>query len=192
MCRRGAQCNSFHPSASGNLWQICKNRVNIQISPTAFDHATMTAQSDHPGLPQELETGISIVDDEHRCLRQFIGRLRSICDEFDTKQTCAGCPDEKINACDTALLDCVTELLGFMVEHFRNEENLMKDLGVRTKQHERYLLHAEDHANIADRITLLTYPRSRQDTVQAIADTASLIARWLDHHIEHHDVPMLH
>jgi hemerythrin-like metal-binding protein len=152
----------------------------------------MTAQSDHPGFSKELETGISIVDEEHRQLREFIGGLRTICAEFDSKPTCAGCTDEKITACDAALLDCVTELLGFMVEHFRNEENLMKDLGVNTKQYARYLLHTEDHANIADRVALLAQPRSRQETVRAIADTASLIARWLDHHIANHDVPMLH
>jgi hemerythrin-like metal-binding protein len=152
----------------------------------------MTAQSDHPNLPHNLITGVSIIDDEHRQLREFIGRLRAICEEFDTKQTCSGCSVETINACDTALLDCVTELLGFMVEHFRNEENLMKDLGVSAKQHERYLLHAEDHANIAERVAVLTHPRTRQETVRAIAETAAVLAHWLDHHIAHHDVPMLH
>lgn len=152
----------------------------------------MTAQSDHPGIPIELVTGISIVDEEHRQLRDFIVKLQMICAEFGNKQSCAGCTDEKITACDAALLDCVTELLGFMVEHFRNEENLMKNLGVSAKQHERYLLHAEDHANIAERVVVLTIPKSRQETVRAIADTASILARWLDHHIAHHDVPMLH
>jgi hemerythrin-like metal-binding protein len=152
----------------------------------------MTAHSDHPSFPKELKTGITIVDEEHRQLREFIGRLRTICAEFDSKQNCAGCTGEKILACDAALLDSLTKLLGFMVEHFRNEENLMKDLGVSVKQHERYLLHAEDHANIADRIALLAHPRPRQETVRVIADTASLIARWLDHHIAHHDKPMLH
>lgn len=166
--------------------------VNIHTDNITFHYTTMTAQSDHPGIPQELETGISIVDEEHRQLREFIGELRTICTDFDSKPTCAGCTNEKIAACDTALLDCVTELLGFMVEHFRNEESLMKDLGVISKQHERYLLHAEDHANITDHVALLTHPRPRQETVRAIADTASVIARWLDHHIEHHDKPMLH
>lgn len=166
--------------------------ANIHIDNITFRHVTMTAQSDHPGIPKELETGISIVDEEHRRLRESIDALRSICAEFDSKQNCAGCTDEKITACDTALLDCLTKLLGFMVEHFRNEENLMKDLGVSAKQHERYLLHAEDHANITDHVALLAHPRSRQETVRVIADTASLIARWLDHHIAHHDVPMLH
>jgi hemerythrin-like metal-binding protein len=151
----------------------------------------MTAQSDHPGIPQGLETGISIIDDEHRRLREFIAGLRTICAEFDGKQICAGCTDEKITACNAALLDCVTELLGFMVEHFRNEEDLMKDRGLSAQQHESYLLHAEDHANIAERIAVLTQPRSRQETVRVITDTASLLARWLDHHIAHHDVPML-
>lgn len=195
MCRRGAQCNSFLPFLSGYLWQIRKSRVNIRINHTIFndiDHSTMTVQSDHPSLPHDLVTGVSIIDDEHHRLREFIGRLRTICVEFDSKQVCAGCSDEKINACDSALLDCVTELLGFMVEHFRNEETLMKDLGITAKQHERYLLHAEDHANIAERVAALTHPRTRQDTVRAIADTASVLASWLDHHIAHHDVPMLH
>jgi hemerythrin-like metal-binding protein len=166
--------------------------VNIHINIVTFCHTIMTAQTNHPGIPKALETGISIVDEEHRQLREFINRLRMICTDFDSKQSCAGCTEERISACDSALLDCVTELLGFMVEHFRNEENLMKDLGVSAKQHERYLLHAEDHANITDHVALLTHSRPRQETVRAIADMAAVIARWLDHHIEHHDVPMLH
>lgn len=152
----------------------------------------MTPTSDRLDLPNELETGITIIDDEHRHLRDFIVRLKSICTEFETRQSCEGCSDEKVSTCETALLDCVTELLGFMVEHFRNEENLMKELGISAKQHERYLLHAEDHANIAERVAVLTHPRTRLETVRSIADTASILSRWLDHHIAHHDVPMLH
>lgn len=151
----------------------------------------MTAQTDYPGTPK-LETGIPVIDDEHRRLREFIGKLRSICADFDSKPTCAGCTDEKIGACETALIDCVTELLGFMVEHFRKEESMMKDRGISAQQHERYLLHAEDHANIAERVAMLAQSRARQETVRSIADTASVLMRWLDHHIANHDVPMLH
>lgn len=152
----------------------------------------MTMQSRHSNVPGELKTGIPIIDDEHQRLRDFIDRLREICTEFETRQTCADCPGDKICACEMALLDYVTELLDFMVEHFRNEENLMKDLGISARQHKRYLLHAEDHANIAERVAVLTHPRTPpQETVRAITDTAFILTRWLDHHIAHHDVPML-
>jgi hemerythrin-like metal-binding protein len=152
----------------------------------------MTAHSDHPCIPQELETGVAIVDEEHRRLREFIGRLRSICADFACKQDCTGCSAERIGACDAAFLDCMTELLGFMLDHFRHEEQLMKDLGISARQHERYQLHAEDHANIAGRLAGLTRPQPRAATVREIADTASHITRWLDNHIADHDLPMLH
>lgn len=152
----------------------------------------MTAHSDHPYLPQELDTGVAIVGAEHRRLRGFIGRLRSICTDFAYKQDCTGCSAERIGACDAALLDCMTELLGFMLDHFRHEEQLMKDRGISARQYERYQLHAEDHANIAGRLAGLTRPQPRLATVREIAETTAHITRWLDHHITHHDVPMLH
>ena len=152
----------------------------------------MSDQADRTPLPDALATGIAIVDEEHRQLRAFINRLRAICDEFDSKQTCAGCASDKVSACESALLDCVSDLLGYVVEHFRTEENLMKDLGISVEHHERYLMHAEDHANIADQVALLARPGDQQLTVRSIADTAGVLSRWLDHHIQHHDVPMLH
>lgn len=151
----------------------------------------MTAHPDHPCLPPGLETGVAIVDEEHRRLLVFIDRLRSICADFASKQDCTGCSAERIGACDTALLDCMTELLGFMLDHFRNEEQLMKDLGISLRQHERYLLHAEDHANIASHLAGLTRPQPHAATVLTIADTVAHISRWLDQHIEQHDKPML-
>lgn len=152
----------------------------------------MTAHSAHPYLSQEPATGVAIVDEEHRRLREFIGRLRSLCADFACKQDCNGCSAEHIGACDAAFLDCMTELLGFMLEHFRNEEQMMKDLGISARQHERYQLHAEDHANIAGRLAGLTRPQQpRAATVLTIADTAAHIERWLEQHIVQHDVPML-
>lgn len=152
----------------------------------------MPDRPDQDPLPRALSTGIAMIDEEHRQLRAFIERLRSICDEFDSRQTCAGCSSDRISACESSMLDCVTDLLGYMVEHFRTEENLMRDLGISAKQHERYLMHAEDHANIADRVARLARPQDRLQTVRTIADTAGVLSRWLDHHIWHHDMPMLH
>ena len=152
----------------------------------------MPDRPDCAPLPNALSTGITMIDEEHRQLRAFIDRLRTICDDFDSKQSCVGCASDKVRGCESALLDCVTDLLGYMVAHFRTEENLMKDLGISVKHHERYLMHAEDHANIADRVALLARPQDRQQTVRAITDTAVVLSRWLDHHIMNHDVPMLH
>ena len=152
----------------------------------------MPDRNDHPPLPNTLSTGIAMIDEEHHQLRAFIGRLRSICNDFENQKSCIGCSSDKVSACEYALLDCVTDLLGYMVEHFRMEENLMKDLGISAKHHERYLMHAEDHANITDHVALLARPKDRQQTVRTIAETATVLSRWLDHHIEHHDVPMLH
>lgn len=151
----------------------------------------MSDQPDQTLLPDALATGFAMIDEEHRQLKAAINRLRTICDDFDNKQTCAGCSVDRISACESSLLDCVSDLLGYVVEHFRTEENLMKDLGISMKHRERYLSHAEDHANIADRIALLARLTDQQLTVQAIADTAAVLSRWLDHHIQHHDVPML-
>lgn len=151
--------------------------------------------SDHPDqfpLPQMFVTGNKIVDEEHRHLCELVYKLRSICTEIETRESCQGCSEERISRCESVLLDCISDLLNFMVEHFRSEENLMKDLGISQKHRERYLIHAEDHANIADHVALLTHPRTPLQTVKTVAETVAVISRWLDHHIANHDVPMLH
>lgn len=152
----------------------------------------MSNPPDRLALSSALSTGNAIVDEEHRHLIETIDRLQSICGEFQTRESCQGCSTEKISRCEAAMLDCVSDLLSFMVEHFRAEETLMKDLGIRQKHHERYLIHAEDHANLADRVALLTHPSDPMQTVKSIADSVAVISRWLEHHIANHDVPMLH
>ncbi len=143
-------------------------------------------------LPDAFITGDAIVDDEHRHLRQQIERLRSICAEYETRQTCQGCASEKISRCESVLLECISDLLAYMVDHFRAEENLMKRRGINQAHRERYLVHTEDHADIANHVAQLTHPRDPGLTVKTIAETTALISHWLDRHIVSHDVPMLH
>ncbi len=151
----------------------------------------MSAPSSSPPPANAQSTGIALIDEGYCQLRAFIERLHSICDDVDNRQTCADCPSEQVSACEFALLDCVTDLLGYMVDQFRSEENLMKGLGISTKHGERYQLHAEDHANITGRVAQLARPRDKQQTVRTIAEAGAVLTLWLDHHISNHDVPML-
>lgn len=151
----------------------------------------MAASTEWVGFPTDRVTGISIIDDEHRRLHEFITRLRTICRDFDSKATCHDCISDRVTHCEEELMDCVGTLLSYMVDHFRHEEDLMKRQGLSAVGHALYLQHTEDHANITNRVAMLTHPGDPMATVKAIAETAAILAAWFESHIKHHDIPML-
>lgn len=144
----------------------------------------------HP-LPNNLLTGNALVDDEHQRLCALIEELRTICRDFDFKDSCDGCSDARIDGCDAEFQVCASELLGFICEHFRAEEKLMKDRGLASSQKELYLRHVEDHANISDQALLLLEITDKRKTAGQIACMAGVIRTWLDTHIITHDRLMI-
>jgi hemerythrin len=141
----------------------------------------------HP-LPANLLTGNALVDDEHQRLCDLIEDLRAICRDFDLKDSCAGCTESMIEGCEARFQSCVAEFLGFICEHFRAEEALMKECGLASSQKKLFLSHVEDHANISDQAILLLAPKDRPKTVAQIARMASVLRSWLDLHIGTYDV----
>ena len=142
-------------------------------------------------LPANLLTGNALVDDEHQRLCALIEDLRTICRDFDLKDSCEGCSEARIEGCEADYQVCVAELLGFICEHFRAEEKLMKDCGLASSQKDMYIRHVEDHANISDQAVLLLTANDKQKTAGQIARMASVLRSWLDTHIGTHDVMMI-
>lgn len=146
---------------------------------------------DKPTTPVELETGIPIIDAEHQRLRELIGQLQGICDSYCDKFSCSGCGDDRILSCEQQLIACLTEILGFMVDHFSHEERLLKSRHMTQAEKDLFAVHVEDHVQLIENVVAITTLEDLQRTVRRIAETAAILDRWITEHIRRYDVPML-
>ena len=148
----------------------------------------MSVKTIYPG---KLITGIAAIDEEHRRLRQLLAEVRGICAEYDRKDTCAGCSEGKVAGCERQLIACLTEILGFMMEHFRGEERILKAKCQTEVEKGLFAQHVEAHVDLIERAVMVTTLDDLQRTVRHIVDAVAILDHWLTDHIERFDVPML-
>ena len=135
-------------------------------------------------LPRNLSTGVDIIDSEHEYLIDWLDQLKLICDR--EKESCLTCDDSLPSQRDTTLDEMLTELLAYMVEHFRREENLM--IGLPEWIREQHII---EHANIAERISqLLNEGSKNKDMIVSPMAMQNIITHWLEDHIRHWDIPV--
>lgn len=146
---------------------------------------------DKPTTPAELVTGIAVIDDEHRRLRHLVGQLQGICSEFQNKFSCQGCSHDKVKNCEQKLIACLTEILGYMLDHFSNEEGLLKGRHMTQIEKELFARHVDDHVRLIESVVAVTTLENLQQTVRRVAETATILDQWLTEHIRRFDVPML-
>lgn len=149
--------------------------------------AASPAYLDAAPPPPGLLTGHALVDDEHSRLMGLIDTLHTICADFAGKTSCAGCVGERIADCDARFEACVAELLSYMCEHFRAEEQLMRDSGFHASHRDEFLAHVEDHAAISDRALALLRDPDPDLTAPRVAELSDLLRGWLERHIDTHD-----
>jgi hemerythrin len=141
--------------------------------------------------PDEFVTGNAAIDEEHRQLRLLLAEVQGICAEYDRKDTCAGCSEGKVANCERQLIACLTEILGFMIEHFRGEECILKARCQTEVEKGHFAQHVEAHVDLIERAATVTTLDDLERTVRHIADAVAILDHWLTDHIERFDVPML-
>lgn len=124
-----------------------------------------------------MRTGLNPIDSEHAYLDSLLARLTGICHCLSA--SCAGCDAEIQHRCNGALGGLLTELLDYMMQHFRHEEVLMKSLGMPGDLREQ---HAEEHARISDRVRHCM-ERNPATVPIAPADLHKILSGWLEDHI---------
>ena len=145
---------------------------------------TITRKWNLTSLPRTLRTGVDLIDREHEYLIDRLDLLKQICGSG--QGSCTSCDDTRQAGCDTTLGEMLTELLAYMVEHFRHEENLM--VGLPEWMRER---HVVEHANIAERFSKLL--RDSEADTGIIASPAALqdiLTHWLENRIQQWDIPI--
>jgi len=139
-------------------------------------------------LPPELLTGHRHLDAEHRLLLENISNLRRICLDQVNFKHCADCHQAQRNHCENHLVSMLGDLLAFILEHFRTEEEVMRDSLLQMVNREVCEAHMEDHAAISGKVQEIVAALDPMNTVGLIRDLDGLLTRWVSSHIEMHDM----
>lgn len=141
-----------------------------------------------PELPAELQTGHHHLDAEHRLLLNSIASLRRLCIDQISYRHCGSCDAGRRRHCDDNLVTMLGDLLAFILEHFRSEEEIMRDSLMLMVDRDVCQAHMEDHAAISEKIQEIVMALDRLNTVTLIRELDALLMRWVGNHIALHDI----
>jgi hemerythrin len=113
-----------------------------------------------------FETGITIIDNQHKALFDAVNRLA---DSF------------KAGTSKTAVKDSMDFLIKYTVEHFQTEEKVMKDMG-----YPKLTSHMAEHAQLVHKATELQGKIAEGKPVTM--EVSKFLADWLKHHINEVDM----
>lgn len=113
-----------------------------------------------------FETGIPIIDTQHKTLFDAVNRLA---DSF------------KAGTSATQAKESLDFLLKYTVEHFQTEEKFMKDMG-----YPKLTSHMAEHAQLVDKAKGLQARMAEGKPVTV--EVTTFLADWLKHHINEVDM----
>lgn len=159
------------------------DRAQLKPDPCAAD-----ADDGLASLPPALLTGHRELDAEHAMLLGMMRTLRDICTVQATYRNCATCSGAEQRRCDSDLVGMLGDLLAFILEHFRHEEEVMRTSLLLMLDREQCTAHMEDHAAISGKVQQIIARLDRLQTVVLIRELDALLQTWVDNHIALHDV----
>lgn len=139
-------------------------------------------------LPPELITGHKNIDAEHRLLLSCIASLRKVCIDHVNVPNCSGCDQAVRSRCDNELVSMLGDLLAFILDHFKNEEAIMRNSLLQVVDRDVCEAHVEDHAAISGKVLEIVASLDPMNSVGLIRDLDALLSRWIVNHIGLHDV----
>lgn len=139
-------------------------------------------------LPPELVTGHPTLDAEHRLLIASIASLRRVCVDHLNARHCGDCAAARRQDCESHLVAMLGDLLAFVLEHFRHEEEIMRNSLLLMVDRDVCEAHMEDHAAISGKVQEIVTALDPMTTVTLIRDLDTLLTRWVSNHITLHDM----
>ena len=115
---------------------------------------------------QEFQTGIEEIDSEHRELFKIFNDLSFLI-------------DRKVEP--RIISTNLQYLFGFMKEHFRNEERLLKKIGYSDEELQS---HCREHRSVLDQIADSVGWDGPESIYQKGTQTLEIFGEWLTQHIE--------
>lgn len=154
-----------------------------EASPSAQPCAVPTfINGNLPPLPL---TGNTKIDEEHARLHDILYRTLSLCQV--SYPECSQCAPDKRRHCTDTAIDLITDALKFMVEHFRQEEKLLKQQAHTT----RIQAHLDSHAELSRRMSQLIGDYEDNNTALCLFRLVQTLHVWLHKHILEHDLPVI-
>lgn len=139
-------------------------------------------------LPAALVTGHKAIDFEHRQLLACMTAARAVCMDFRSFTDCGNCIEARRALCDNELVRLLGDLLSFILEHFKTEEEIMRDSLLMMVDRDICEAHMEDHAAISAKIQQIVAGLDSMRTVGLLRDLDNLLGRWISNHITMHDL----
>jgi hemerythrin-like metal-binding protein len=139
-------------------------------------------------LPAQLVTGHPLIDTEHRFLISAIANLRRICLDQVALKSCIACGKPMQERCEGNLIGLLGDIFSFILDHFKNEESIMRDSMLVIVDREVCQAHMEDHAEIAAKVQEIVSALDSQYVVSRIRELDALLSRWVTNHVVMHDL----
>lgn len=143
---------------------------------------------DAGALPSELVTGHKLIDFEHRFLIGSIANLRKVCGDYLLFKDCATCAKSMQEHCEGSLIGLLGDVFSFILDHFKNEEAIMRDSLMQVIDRDVCEAHMEDHAEIAAKVQEIVSALDTSHVVSRIRELDALLSRWVNNHISLHDM----
>lgn len=139
-------------------------------------------------LPPELITGHHLIDTEHRFLIDAIANLQRICKSMTEFKDCVSCGRLQQARCENNLVGLLGDIFAFILDHFRHEEEIMRNSMLLVIDRAVCDAHIEDHADIAAKVQQIVAALDSSHVVSRIRELEALLARWVTNHIALHDL----
>lgn len=139
-------------------------------------------------LPPSLSTGHKYIDFEHRQLLASMTATRQVCLDFLNFSDCANCGPGRRALCESELIRLLGDLLSFILDHFKTEEEIMRDSLLVMVDRDLCEAHKEDHAAISATIQEIVSALDSRHTVSLLRELDALLGVWIAHHIAMHDM----
>lgn len=139
-------------------------------------------------LPSELLTGHPLIDREHRFLIDAMANLRKVCIDMTRFTDCTACSLSQQSRCEKNVISLLGDIFSFILEHFRHEEQIMRNSMLQVVDYAVCRAHIEDHAEIATKVQQIVAALDSSQTLFRIRELDTLLERWVTNHITLHDM----
>jgi hemerythrin-like metal-binding protein len=169
----------LYKSTSGSSVAVCTCASAVPVDKSAvYNYAP---------LPVDLVTGNQKIDVEHQILLNSMLILRHVCRDFATRQDCRGCTPGERHECESSLVSLLGDLLVFIMDHFRAEEQLMRDSLLMMADRALCEAHIKDHAAISGKVQQIVAALDPMHTPARIRELDALLQTWVKNHVAVHD-----
>ena len=127
-----------------------------------------------------------MIQEEHDLLFAMLKEIRAVCANT-ANPNCANCTSELQQNCSNLAYNKLETLLHYMLEHFTEEERLMRGMAKTHEERNYHQAHLEHHANISATLAQCAQRLVRNQSTDAFIRISHLIEHWIDDHIARFD-----